>query len=182
MIDLSTLASVASAFFAVASAVAGAYFARRSLLYARRATQLQYFSELRAWAGGAVGALSRTVHLCELNPNEREAGEFARKRHKLRCRLSALLDRGRWFFPNVSQEEQGDEKGEAFRGHRHGIVQMLYRAYRLAGRINCRARDGNDALRGQLQEYQRSFVGEMMKVLDPRTLDAEFRQIVRREA
>jgi len=154
---------------------------KRSTDLKEKATQLQYFAELRAWAGQAVDTLSEAVHLCDFDPRIREPGEFTHElqRHRLRCRLSAHIDRGRWFFPNV--QESGPQQEASFKGYRHEIVQTLYEAYDAVGKLRESSPDGNQTGRERLHHLQRKFVRRIQRVLNPGTLNQVFRRIVERQ-
>jgi hypothetical protein len=134
---------------------------------------------MRSWASEAVDALSVAIHLCELDPQECKPGDFSEKRHRLRCELSALIQRGRWFFPNLREDGCDTVKEPAFRGFRHVIVHSLFRAYEQVGAMNHKCKEGNAEVRACLWKEYRCFVSEVQQVLDPRSHEAEFIGIVR---
>jgi Domain of unknown function (DUF4268)/Restriction Enzyme Adenine Methylase Associated len=183
--DANTIASVVSAGIAVVSVLVGVYFTRKAMILQhemkdlqRRATQLQYFAELRTWAGEAVQILAEAVHLSIMDRRVYKPGEFLRERRALLCRLSAHVDRGRWFFPNIRQNDDGTEREGEFRGFRHQIVQTLYRAYRVVGFLEYTQGNGNIPERSDLQNLQRYFAHQIQEVLDPGNFEREFRQII----
>jgi hypothetical protein len=47
-------------------------------------------------------------------------------------KLSALIDRGRWYFPNEPSEGSQEGKPSAYQGRRRAVIQGLAEAYRLA--------------------------------------------------
>src|SRR5262249_56546944 len=81
--DANTIASVVSAGIAVVSVLVGVYFTRKAIILQhelkdlqQRATQLQYFAELRTWAGEAVQILAEAVHLSIMDRRVYKPGEF----------------------------------------------------------------------------------------------------------
>jgi hypothetical protein len=113
--------AIISAVISLGGALASAYFSYRGLRDARLnqflqtvAVRDQYFARLRSWADEALGLLAEAVHSCDLDPKKMPSGQFFMKRHDLRVRLSAVVDRGRWFFPNVRIDEHGSHKEESF--------------------------------------------------------------------
>jgi len=177
--------SLASALIALAAAGASGYFSYRSLKHTRRSldhtrfsTQVQYFADLRSWADEASATLSKCVHLCDVDPVRCEEREFFERRLELRAEVSSLIDRGRWYFPNVHHEQVGVHKEPAFRGLRQSTLDALVAAYGLLGRLSCHDHEPNLGMRRQFVSQSRTFVSEIQEVLDPRTQAEEFKRLV----
>src|SRR5215203_5773068 len=154
-------------YIAVMSAVIALGAAAASAIINLRGQRRQYFAEMRKWADEVCGTLSAAVHACDLNPAHKD-GNFFSKRHELRIALSSLVDRGRWFFPNLHHTEVGIEKDEAFRGLRQPALDLLVKAYWLVGSMSYTDQYSNLALRDPLVELKRKFVSEVQNYLDPR--------------
>src|SRR5207237_621471 len=73
-------------------------------------TKQKYFEDLHKWAEELTDLLSEAVHLCELDPAKVVGESFFDRRHRIRTALSSMIDRGRWFFPNVDSEKYGKDK------------------------------------------------------------------------
>jgi hypothetical protein len=71
------------------------------------ATELKYFEDFRRWADQLVEALTEAIHLCDLDPKQVVGESFFDRRHRLRIALSAMIDRGTWFFPNIEVDGHG---------------------------------------------------------------------------
>ncbi len=113
---------IISAIIAVISALVSAYFSHRSILSSERARRQQYFSELRQWADEVTGVLSRASHLCKYTSvSELKTGDVV----LLMTELSSLIDRGRWFFPNIIPNKYGQDKPEASKGIRQVTLTRL---------------------------------------------------------
>lgn len=130
----------------------------------------EYFSDLLKWSDEAILILSEGLHLCDLDPQKCEQGRFFETRHCLRVKISAQIDRGRWFFPNYAAEEYGQHKEPAFRGYRRGVLDALVRAYRALTALNYIDASKNTTLRSELEQAKRCFTSEIQAVLDPTRL------------
>lgn len=133
--DISTATFIAaiSAVVAALSALVGVWNFQREQLNQKIAAakwKKEYFTDLLKWSDECMLLLSEAMHLCELDPKQMEGTKFFDQRHALRIRLSAQVDRGRWFFPNYAVEEYSQHKHEAFRGYRHAVLDGLVLAYR----------------------------------------------------
>jgi hypothetical protein len=127
--------------------------------------------EVRAWGDEVVDLLSRAFLLCELNPAKSPA-EFFEIRHELIHESSALLDRGRFFFPNVYKEQFGTNKPEAFRGIRPQILDLMKLVYELTRSIDYSAEGTNinGELRKAFIEVKRYFISIIQRAVDFRTV------------
>ncbi|MBN9694638.1 MAG: hypothetical protein J0L85_02430 [Zoogloea sp.] len=138
----------------------------------------EYFADLLKWSDEAMLILSEAMHLCELDPQRTGETKFFDSRHYLRVRLSAHIDRGRWFFPNYRAEGVGEHKQEAFRGYRHEVLDGLVAAYRELCALDYKDHSKNRARRPGIEQAKRAFTTEIQKVLDPRSRDDEFRKLL----
>lgn len=163
-------------YIAVGSAAIALVAAATSAIINLRGQRRQYFTEMRKWADEACDTLSAAIHACDLNPIQ-NGGNFFSRQHELRIALSSLIDRGRWFFPNLHHTENGVENDEAFRGLRQPALDLLVKAYRLVGSMNHTDQEANLGLREPLVETKRSFVSEVQNYLDPRNRRRTFTQL-----
>jgi hypothetical protein len=85
---------------------------------------------------------------------------------EIKSELSALIDSGRWFFQNEDRETYGLHKLEAFRGFRPQILDSLVNAYKAIDGSDCFMNESNKL---KIWEYRKRFVGEVQRVLDPKT-------------
>ena len=169
------LGSVA-AIIAVIAAFSSSAAARRSLKAERQAIRQQYFSELRCWAGECSESLSSAIHWLGEGDTERVKSHIAWT--ELRAKLSSLIDRGRWFFPNVAHLLVGTNKEEAFRGLRPLVLDQLVYSYQIISRCILEDRSALESEARDLVKYKRSFVSEIQKKLDPRQMEEEFLRMI----
>lgn len=142
----------------------------------------EYFADLLKWSDESLLQLSEALHLCELDPKRMADNKFFEARHQLRVKLSAQIDRGRWFFPNYATDRYGHAKHEAFKGFRQPVLDGLVRAYQAVSNLNYVDASKNVPARAAVEEAKRLFTSEIQKVLDPRSRDAEFQSLLTRVA
>lgn len=129
----------------------------------------QYLNNVRVWGDEASECISRAMHATNLPKAERSI-EFFESMY----RLSSLVDRGRWFFPNQWNDEVGVHKEPAYRGLRQPILDHLVHAYEVVKALN---NDDPLANSSDLVHQQRLFVSEVQRVLNPRRRDEEIARI-----
>jgi len=172
------------------AALLAGYYSKRTLEYSNRAQESaaqannhadnsnvisanawldQYLCNVRLWADEACENIARAMHAVNLQPDERN-----RELYEAMYRISSLIDRGRWFFPNQWSQEYGIEKEPAYRGVRQPILDRLVEAYELAKDLL--KLDGKASVAGLLH-CQRLFVSEVQQVLNPRRRDREVARI-----
>ena len=125
-------------------------------------------TDLIGWADEVIERLSDAQRLCRDMDDGLVSGDgFLQARSETRTRLSALLDRGRLFFPNTqAEEEQG--KAAAFQGKRQKALNAIFAAYRIVSDLS---REGGSPPRDAvlaLVEEKRLFVSEVFLHIDPR--------------
>lgn len=185
--DIFTALSVVVAGLA---ALLAAHYSKKSLEFASRAEQSaknannhahhanvlnanswldQYMTNVRAWADDACDAISIAIHTLDADPTKQDEMLFASLQ-----RVSGLVDRGRWFFPNLWSDEYGQHKEPAYRGIRQPILDSLVDAYRTIETL----RTSKDSIHiPALVHHQRAFVSEVQQVLNPRRREREIERI-----
>ena len=169
---------------AAISALIGAlvgFITHRGVTSQERARKQQYFSDLRQWADEAVNILSEAVHICEIDPSLCEAPSFFNRRHKLKVNISSLIDRGRWFFPNLKHTEYGEWKPEAYKGFRHPALDSLIYTYKAIHNMDYSNGEKNKQFREPLVAVKKEFVSEIQRRLDPRKAQEEYGRAMRQE-
>lgn len=180
-IEPAILIAALSALVAAISTVLTAWNYRREQLNQKVSAakwKREYFADLLKWSDECMALLSEAFHLCELDLKRMEDGRLFDARHNLRVRLSAQIDRGRWFFPNYAIEQHGQHKHEAYRGFRPAVLDGLVNAYRAITELNFVDASRNQDIRMQVEAAKRMFTSEIQKVLDPRSRDEEFRKLL----
>jgi hypothetical protein len=152
-------------------AVVSAFFSWRASRRAERRDganlKLAHDSDIIRWSDEVILLLARTHEmLCEKGVSYPDQ-DFPRKRSEAKAHLSALIDRGRLFFPNrKAASGHGAEKEAGFQGHRQKALQELVAAYDLLAA--CGAGPGPDMDScAKLMTHRRAFIAEVFKAVDP---------------
>jgi hypothetical protein len=114
------------------------FLARRAAKSQQRLAGLgvtaEWLREVRSWAAEAIDLLSEAEYCIPSSQKSGPADLIGICRH----RLSAIIDRGRLFFPNQPYEEIGIEKPSAYRGLRHSALDPLAAAVRVLDGVSGR--------------------------------------------
>jgi hypothetical protein len=168
--------SLISAFVALVSFGLSARAVRRQEAMQFESLRADHDGRLIDWADEAIAAIADSQRHCrDLKNGLLTEGEGARNASELRTRLSALLDRGRLFFPNQpdSAGEEADATSEAaYAGQAHGAIDALYKVYRVIsdfGRVS--PLTAGEAVNAVVAERRR-FVSEIFRSVDPRRRQA----------
>lgn len=128
--------------------------------------KLAHDSDIIAWSNEVISTLAEANEmLVEKGVSYGEA-EFPGRRSTQRAHISALIDRGRLFFPNRTDTEHGADKEAAFRGHRHPALHVLVAAYDLIDKAGATPGPDRAAIE-ELTKHRRTFVTEVFKAVDP---------------
>lgn len=127
----------------------------------------QYFNSVRIWAQEVCTAISEATHIVEYSGLDEES-----KRVVL-IKLSALIDTGRWYFPNQWTENYGRHKEPAYRGVRQPILDCVVSAYDIL-----KNSDPEYDAKSGLMLCQREFVSHIQAVIDPRKREQEINKVL----
>ena len=138
----------------------------------------KYFEEMRGWAVQICDLLTEAIHLCDLDPQRVEGESFFARRHRLLNAISSMIDRGRWFFPNIEVDDHGADNQLGYRGYRHEVLDGLVAAYTSVRRMDYRVQAKNHSIQTDLTIAKRHFVGHVQAILDPAGLIEEFNALM----
>jgi hypothetical protein len=147
--------------------IATLWFSRRNLKLQLVATELKYFEDFQKWADQLADALTEAEHLCDLDPKQVAGEPFFDRRHRLQITISSMVDRGRWFFPNIVTDDHGADKEPGYQGYRPKLLDGPVDAYNCLKKLDCQQRENNQSIRKDLTKAKREFVGQVQKILDP---------------
>lgn len=168
--------SAAEVLLGVVSLAAAWYLGVRSERLSARQFATDWFRDLRAWASDAIDVLSEAAYCV---PGRSNQGEMdAETRTRCRHRLSALIDRGRFFIPNYVPDEVGKEKPAAFRGLRHAALDYLVAAEQVLSGADEQFKRRFQSQRAALVAIKREFVSEIQEILDPRAQNRAVAKII----
>ncbi len=120
-----TLAAVLSAFALLLSLWV---FSRQQKL-ARWQLRLHREDHIIEWSRACVGLLAEIEEASETHRGSNTQLLPERDYVQFRARLSALIDEGRLYFPNIQSLMHGRDKHGAYRGHRQKILDPLVEFY-----------------------------------------------------
>ena len=179
---MDSLISVIALIISLISVLITSYFASRAKKDREIQVQLELFSEireyrhaLRKWGFDAIDAISDAIFLCDFQTMSKD--ELKRHHHEVLLRLSSEADKGRLFIPNVYTEEFGTHKPEAYKGFREPILDVIIEVYDLLRTEYDFERQDNFKLFNKLWELRREFVSELQKMINPRELEQQLRDL-----
>ena len=165
---------------AIVAAIVSCFAAALTWVAARRARFIQFLTvlqkhlaDIRAWADQVCDTMSEAAMLCDLDPMRTTGPDFFSRRHAIRIRLSSLLDRGRWFFPNTDQFTVGSHKHSAYRGLRVEALDNIADFLLLVEGMDYQLQAPNSAKRKNLVDLKKLFVAAIQDALDPRARMSE---------
>jgi hypothetical protein len=132
----------------------------------------EWQTEIRGWAAEAIDVLAEGQYAFAS-----EGSEASPARAQSVHRLSALVDRGRFFLPNQDRDKHGLEKSYAYRGFRHATLDPLVAALRvLDGKVGpTRFASPGEAV----WEMRKLFVSRVHLILDPDLQNASIGELIR---
>ena len=174
------LAGAAGSVATLAGVIVAWYLGKRAEIVAVSQRRLdaaafaaEWSRDLRAWASEAIDVLSEAAY--ETSDSETEEAIAAVRLRRSRERLSALVDRGRFFLPNVRTSEYGQHKPSAFRGYRHSALDPLVAAERALGGTLGEFKGRRQAV----IEMKRQFVSAVQRILAPDRHNEEIARLIR---
>lgn len=129
-----------------------------------------YKQEILAWYGQTVEIMMWVIHFYKENKDDKTA-LFERL-----AMLSAMVERGRFYFPNVLKgDTYGSKKALAYKGYRHICLEFLVNFYEVSK--PGRAMNDNDRER-MLWKLERGFTSCIFEMVDPRKRNKKYAKIV----
>jgi hypothetical protein len=180
--DTNTVVGVVSAVAAVGAAIVSWVVAGQTdksahaqQRLATHAAASDWLKDLREWANEGIDMLAQAAYTCAHSDETKKdcVDELRGCQHK----ISALVDRGRFFLPNQNVAEFGLEKPTAYRGWRHAALDPLVAAERVvSGKVGSgRFRSREEAL----IEMRREFVSAIQRILAPDQHNKEIARMIR---
>jgi hypothetical protein len=160
-------ASLASNIIALGSLLVSGIVAYRQFRdrdHAAISLQMTYLGELMKWYAETILVLKELCAPPDFEDGERRARQLAR--------LSALIERGRFYFPNVDKKDGfGLQKPQAYQGYRLVPLDYLVYSYNLHSKMDFQTH------LAQAEKLMRGFTSEVYKVARPRDLLSQIRRL-----
>ena len=114
-------------------------------------------TQLMHWANRVVVAMAQAYHLTAKTDV-----------HALATDLSALIDEGRWYFPNIGKKETDSDKPGAYRGTRQAVLDHIVAVYDAVVAMPNADEPTWQKHMASVREARRHFVSEIQHAVDPR--------------
>lgn len=180
--DTQIIIGVVSALAAIAAAGVSWMAANRSDKSTARQQRLathaavaEWSRDLREWASQCVDVLSEASYTC--NHHDEDAVDCVDQLRACRYKISALIDRGRFYLPNQPAEGVGVTKPTAYRGWRHAALDPLVAAERVMnGKVGAGKYQSRELA---LIAMRRVFVSAIQEILGPESNNKEIARMIR---
>ena len=159
--------SLISFVVSIASLTLAYWTLRNNALLTKEGFRERRETSIMEWGDRVIETLCACISLSRKGSGLFSARDFFIEKENCLRRLSALIDRGRWYFPNVDQDEYGLTKELAYRGHRQPILDHLVGAYDLVSDLEQDDPRGSEAS-ARLDTLKRAFVAEVQSKVDVR--------------
>ncbi len=123
------------------------------------------------WGNAAIDTLVKAAAFARTRHMQQNEATFQGAKTNLLINISALVERGRMFFPNLNEDMKGAEKDGAYRGHRPPILDALMWCHY---EMEAMTREGGPTGENSADFFdscRRLIVSELQAHLDPRRLN-----------
>lgn len=121
-------------------------------------------SQVMNWANRVVVAMSEAHHL---SVGGGVSTALSQERGlALATSLSALIDEGRWFFPNIGKKPTDADKPGAYTGTRQAVLDHVVAVYDAV--VAMQGVSQREGFVARIHEARRHFVTEVQQAVDPR--------------
>jgi hypothetical protein len=141
---------------------------RRQLTMQRWQLRVARESHILKWAEDCIDAMAEVETIIQTNLGRSCDDLMQHRLIAIRTRLSALIDHGRLFFPNVPDLDKGRDKDGAYQGSRQPILDHLVAYYDETGKaLATPDRPFAATDRAGLNAHRRRFITEAQQAIDP---------------
>ena len=124
------------------------------------------------WGNQCIDVLTRAATFARTRQHQSNDASFFQQRINLMLAISALVERGRLFFPNIDPHHKGADKEVAYRGERPPILDALMYAYYEIEALSRQGGPTADNSADYIDDCRRLLVSELQAHFDPRRRDA----------
>ncbi len=172
---LSAISQAAAAFLSVLALLVSLWVFARQLRLNRWQLRLHREDHIIEWSRSCLNLLAEVEERTNTALEQQDAMQdvFTNDHYiMLRSRLSALIDEGRLYFPNIQDPSKGAQKDLAYRGSRQPILDTLVAVYDTLKAIKLSNGPHSSAeLITSINKLRRQFVSETQSTIDPRTFN-----------
>lgn len=170
--NLEVVVTIGSALVAMFSALLARGETRKQRELQTETLRQQVDAASLQWGNAAIDVMGRAAAIAENRNKFADETAFQNNKANMLAAISALVERGRMFFPNYNLESKGAEKDSAYQGHRPPILDALMWVYY---ELSALTRDGGPTGQNSaeyINDCRRLLVSELQAHLDPRRRNA----------
>lgn len=124
------------------------------------------------WGAEVIARMARAESLIMHGASTLREMPFEKARLDLMSEMSALIDQGRFYFPNVEDETHGAEKEGAYQGKRPPVLDALVYVYYELEELRFRSSQKRKETCEFIKSCRRLLVSELQAHIDPKTRNA----------
>lgn len=170
--------SVGSAGVALVSFLFNLHLIRKQEKREVESLRLQKDQDLIDWAGEAIDVLSGVQQLLRERGKLYDPDDFLKERSQLRTRLSAVIDKGRLFFPSAHLSESEFSTETAYVGSSDPVIAALETAERILKAVDLTKNEYVRETVLELVAARRQFVSSVFNAVDPRRRAKVFKEFI----
>jgi hypothetical protein len=159
---------LAAAAIAVIALFISARTWRQQSRIALETLRIQRDNDVIRWSNDLIDTIVGIEFLLRSGARHPDPSGFVVERDQYLARLSAYIEKGRLYFPNVDHRTFGTEKEAAYRGHRQAILDRLVEIYDLIKDLDPRDAVSLEAAKAEVLNKKKAFVSEAQSQVEPR--------------
>jgi hypothetical protein len=153
---------------AICAAASSVYFAMRGASIQKESLRVQRDTDVLTWGSRTIETLAKLESISAIGGAHPDlVVRFHVAKIDCMAELSAAIDKGRMYFPNVRKDVHGTNKDPAFRGYRRPILDALADAYHASSNYQYGDAAAMQAIRKEINLARRRFVSELQRSVDP---------------
>jgi hypothetical protein len=160
--------SLLSFVLSVAALTMSVITSQKQMMFTKENVRNLRDSDWIKWSNEMIDIICQLEGLCSLNEKLMSGAEFLKTRNDISCKLSAGIDKGRFYFPNEIDPEVAAHKAAAYQGIRPYILDTLVEIYKCSMDVEQSTDEEMGKLREQITIWKRNFVSEIQTQIDPR--------------
>lgn len=170
--------SASAALFAAGAALIAHRVSTHQREIAREGLRAQHFASVQTWSDETIDCMAEAHALCFAELNRIPLEGYQNARARLIWRLSSLLDRGRFFFPNL-EAQHGAHKPAAYRGLRSAALDHLLGVHRALIALDVQGEKTAAPKADEILYHRREFISAVHDFLSPRTRNVKLLAVLR---
>jgi hypothetical protein len=169
--NITELFAAGSALVAITSALAAKRETRKQRVLTQERLRQSIDTAILGWGNDAIETMGRAAMFAKKRSSHASGTAFHGLKDSHLVNLSALVERGRLFFPNLDERSKGKHKDSAYRGVRPPILDCLMWTYYELDEMTHEGGPTDKNATNFIDDCRRLMVSELQAHLDPRRKD-----------